>query len=50
MRCCAPDPAGGANSAPPDLLAGFWGEGREMEGKERASEEVRERKGSEREK
>ena len=50
MRCYARDPAGGANSAPPDLLAGFWGEEREMQEKERANEEVRERKGSEREK
>ena len=24
-RSCAPDPAGGAYSAPPDLLAGFKG-------------------------
>ena len=34
MRCYAPDPAGGANSAPPDILAGFCGEQKE-EGRER---------------
>ena len=26
MRCCAPDPAGGANSGPTELLTGFFGE------------------------
>jgi len=41
MRCFAPDPAKGANSAPPGLLAGFWGverkgeTGQETEGQER---------------
>ena len=34
MRCYALDPAGGANSAPPDILAGFCGEQKE-EGRER---------------
>ena len=34
MRCHAPDPAGGANSAPPDLLVGFRGEERKGKGKE----------------
>jgi len=33
MRCHAPDPAGGAHSAPPDLLVGFWGEERKGKGK-----------------
>jgi len=28
LRCLAPDPAGGANSAIPELLAGFWGQER----------------------
>ena len=36
VRCYVPGPAGGANSAPPDLLAGFWGDEkngkREMKG------------------
>ena len=34
LKCTAPDPAGGAYSAPPDLLAVFMGayfEGREGE-------------------
>jgi len=40
MRCYAPDPAAGreANSAPPDLLAGFWGE--ERKGKKGKGKEV----------
>jgi len=29
MRCCAPDPAGGANSGPTELLTGFFGRGKE---------------------
>jgi len=44
MRCYAPDPARGANSTPPNFLAGFGGRGkgvtvgkREREKKERAS-------------
>ena len=45
----APDPAGGAYSAPPDLLAGFWGptsKGWEGEGRGgREGEEWREGKG-----
>jgi len=48
MRCYAPDPAGGANSALPDLLAGFGGgKGREKgsgKGKERAMGKEGERK------
>ena len=35
MRCYAPDPAGEANSAPSDLLAGFWGEERKGKGSEK---------------
>jgi len=47
-RCCAPDPTGGAYSAPPDLLAGFGGgEGRIGKGLRRGRE--REGKGRERE-
>ena len=46
MQCYAPDLAGGANSAPPDLLAGFWGDERKGKGKERARGE---RKGEDKE-
>jgi len=49
MRCYVPGPAGGANSAPPDLLAGFWGEKknekREMKGKGRERKGRRGKKG-----
>jgi len=47
MRCYAPDPASGSNSAPPDLTSGFLGkEGKgktRRNGKERAGK----RKGKE---
>jgi len=33
MRCYARDPAGGANSAPSELLAGLWGDERKGKGK-----------------
>ena len=54
MRCYAPDPAAGreANSAPPDLLAGFWGEerkGNRGKGKGGKRKGEGERKGNEKE-
>jgi len=36
----APDPAGGAYSAPPDLLAGFKGKGRKGKERERGGRET----------
>ena len=33
MRCYTRDPAGGANSAPSELLAGLWGDERKGKGK-----------------
>jgi len=49
MRCYAPGPSGEANSAPPDLRAGYWGEerkgkkeGKGKGGKERARGKDRE--------
>ena len=33
MRRCAPDPTVGATSAPPDIVAGFWGEEKNGKGK-----------------
>jgi len=49
MRCYAPGPSGEANSAPPDLRAGYWGEerkgkkeGKRKGGKERARGKDRE--------
>jgi len=38
MRRYAPDPAGGANSAPPELLTGFWGEEKKGKGREKEKE------------
>jgi len=57
MRCYAPDPARGANSTPPNFLAGFGGRGkegvtvgkRETEKKERASGKRNGKEKSERE-
>ena len=46
--CSAPDPAGGAYSTPPDLLAVFKGAGREGKRRERGKEREREGKGRER--
>jgi len=43
MQCYAPNLAGGANSAPPDLLVGFWGDERKGKGEERARGKERER-------
>jgi len=55
MRCYPPDPAGRANSAPPDLLVGFGGKeikGKRGEGKGKKGREGKKwkGKGSEREK
>jgi len=51
MRCYAPDPAGRANSAPPDLLVGFGGKERKgkWKGKGRERKGERERNGKENE-
>jgi len=38
MRRYAPDPAGGANSAPPELLTGFGGEEKKGKGREKEKE------------
>jgi len=47
MRCCAPDPTGGANSGPTELLTGFFGRGKEGVRGERKEKEVKgEKKGT----
>jgi len=41
MRCCAPDPAGGANSGPTELLTGFFARGKDGVRGERKEKEVK---------